>query len=36
MDFRNTYPTDRASGVESVRAAWRDRPSLATTRPVVT
>jgi glutathione S-transferase len=33
MDFRASYPTARASGVESVRAAWRDRPSLATTRP---
>ncbi len=33
MEFRNTYPTERAAGVESVRAAWRDRPSLAATRP---
>jgi glutathione S-transferase len=33
MDFRRTYPTERASAVESVRAAWRDRPSLASTRP---
>ena len=33
MDFRNAYPTERASVVESVRAAWRDRPSLASTRP---
>ncbi len=33
MDFRKTYPTERAAGVESVRAAWRDRPSLASTRP---
>lgn len=33
MDFRKTYPTERAAGVESVRAAWRERPSLAATRP---
>ncbi len=33
MDFRKTYPTERASAVESVRTAWRDRPSLASTRP---
>jgi glutathione S-transferase len=33
MDFRATYPTERAAGVEGVRAAWRDRPSLAETRP---
>ena len=33
MDFRNAYPTERASSVESVRAAWRERPSLASTRP---
>lgn len=33
MDFRKTYPTERASAVESVRAAWRDRPSLVETRP---
>jgi glutathione S-transferase len=33
MDFRKAYPTERAAVVESVRAAWRDRPSLATTRP---
>ena len=33
MEFRKTYPTERARGVESVRAAWADRPSLATTRP---
>jgi glutathione S-transferase len=32
MDFRNTYPTERANA-EHVRSAWRDRPSLATTRP---
>ncbi len=32
MDFRKTYPTERAKA-EHVRAAWRERPSLATTRP---
>ncbi|MBA3821820.1 MAG: glutathione S-transferase family protein [Deltaproteobacteria bacterium] len=33
MDFRTCYDTTRAAGVASVRAAWRDRPSLAATRP---
>jgi glutathione S-transferase len=33
MDFRKAYPTERARAVESVRAAWGDRPSLASTRP---
>lgn len=33
MDFRKTYPTERAAAVEGVRAAWRERPSLAATRP---
>lgn len=33
MDFRQVYPTARAAAVEGVRAAWRDRPSLASTRP---
>lgn len=33
MDFRKAYSTERASAVESVRAAWRERPSLASTRP---
>ena len=32
MDFRQQYPTERA-GCERVRAAWRERPSLAHTRP---
>lgn len=32
MDFRATYPTERA-GLANVRAAWRDRPSVAATRP---
>lgn len=33
MDFRKTYPTERAGKVETVRAAWREHPSLAATRP---
>ena len=33
MDFRKAYPTDRAGDVETVRQAWRERPSLASTRP---
>jgi len=33
MDFRTAYPTERAAGVESVRAAWAEHPSLAATRP---
>ena len=33
MDFRDSYPTKKAGAVESVREAWRDRPSLAASRP---
>ena len=33
MEFRHTYPTERASAVAAVRAAWTDRPSVAATRP---
>jgi glutathione S-transferase len=33
MDFRASYPTDRAGRLAGVRAAWADRPSLASTRP---
>lgn len=33
MEFRKAYPTERASGVESVRTAFRDRASLVQTRP---
>jgi hypothetical protein len=33
MDFRGAYPTEHARGVESVRAAWAARSSLASTRP---
>lgn len=35
MDFRKMYATERASGVEAVRAAWGDRPTLVQTRPRV-
>jgi glutathione S-transferase len=33
MDFRTSYPTERAEGLAGVRAAWADRPALADTRP---
>jgi glutathione S-transferase len=33
FDFRKTYPTERVGALEGVRAAWRERPSLASTRP---
>jgi glutathione S-transferase len=33
MDFRKSYPTERAKVVAGVRAAWQKRPSLAATRP---
>jgi len=33
LDFRKVYPTERARAVESVRTAWRDHPSIASTRP---
>jgi glutathione S-transferase len=33
MDFRKSYPTERAAAVESVRTRWRDRPALVSTRP---
>ncbi len=33
MDFRQAYPTERAKGLDAVRAALRDRPSMAATRP---
>ncbi len=33
MDFRKTYPTERAAAVASVRTAWAERPSLASTKP---
>jgi len=33
MEFRKTYPIERASALAPVRAAWSDRPSIAATRP---
>jgi len=33
MDFRKTYPTERATALAPIRAAWADRPSVAATRP---
>lgn len=33
MDFRKTYPTERAAALAALRAAWSERPSLAATRP---
>ena len=33
MEFRKAYPVERASALEPLRAAWRDRPSIATTMP---
>jgi glutathione S-transferase len=33
MDFRNTYPTERAIALAPIRAAWAERPSVAATRP---
>jgi len=33
MDFRKAYPTDRAKGLDAVRVALRDRPSMVATRP---
>lgn len=33
MDFRKTYPTERASALAPIRAAWAERPSVVATRP---
>ncbi|MGE0399318.1 MAG: glutathione S-transferase family protein [Kofleriaceae bacterium] len=33
MEFRQAYPTERASGLAGVRAAWAERPTVAATRP---
>jgi glutathione S-transferase len=33
MDFRKTYPTERAKGLDAVRTALRERPSMVATRP---
>lgn len=35
MEFRRTYPTERAARLDGVRAAWRERPSVSATRPHV-
>lgn len=35
MEFRKTYPTERAAGLAAVRTAWGERPSLVATRPRV-
>jgi glutathione S-transferase len=33
MEFRASYPTERASGLAALRAAWAERPALVATRP---
>jgi glutathione S-transferase len=33
MDFRKTYPTERAAALAPVRAAWAERASIAGSRP---
>ncbi|HEX3759009.1 MAG TPA: glutathione S-transferase family protein [Kofleriaceae bacterium] len=33
MDFRKTYPTERAAALAPIRAAWAERPSVVATRP---
>jgi glutathione S-transferase len=33
MELRKTYPVERAAAVDSIRAAWREHPSIAATRP---
>lgn len=33
MDFRQTYATEKLTALDGLRATFRDRPSLATTRP---
>jgi glutathione S-transferase len=33
MDFRKTYPTERASALAPIRAAFGDHPSIAASRP---
>lgn len=33
MEFRQTYPTERAASLSGVRAAWAERPTLAATKP---
>nr|HEX4318300.1 glutathione S-transferase family protein [Kofleriaceae bacterium] len=33
MEFRDSYPTERAAALAPIRAAFRDRPTFAATRP---
>jgi glutathione S-transferase len=33
MDFRKSYPTERAHALTGVRAAWSERPTMIETRP---
>ena len=33
MDFRKSYPTERAHALAGVRAAWSERPTMIETRP---
>ena len=33
MEFRKVYPTERASGLDAVRGALRERPAMVATRP---
>lgn len=33
MEFRKTYPTERAAALAPIRAAWADHPSIAASRP---
>ena len=33
MDFRKSYPTERAQALAGVRAAWSERPTMIETRP---
>lgn len=33
MDFRKVYPTEQATELAALRAAWRERPSMVATRP---
>ena len=33
MDFRGSYPTERAEALSGVRGAWADRASVSATRP---
>jgi glutathione S-transferase len=33
MDFRKVFPTEQATQLAALRAAWRERPSMVATRP---